>query len=88
MKIFSFSSRQIWLLTIQILLISSGIGPYLVEGLFEDQAFKFDWRLQYVGKPVKSLLWHDSSSARSDLILTITQSNVFAGIHADSGKIK
>ena len=80
--------RQVWQFTLLIIAISSCIGPYFVEALFEDQAFKFDWRQQYVGKPIKSSYWHDSSSTRSDLILTITQSNVFAGIHADNGKIK
>ena len=71
-----------------ILLIGIAIAPCLVEALFEDQAFKFDWRQQYVGKPRKSILWHDSTSTRSDLIITTTQSNVLAGIHADNGKIK
>ena len=80
--------RRTWLLSMLILVIYNAIGPCFVEALFEDQAFKFDWRQQYVGKPEKSILWHDSTSTRSDLILTITQSNVLAGIQADTGRIK
>ena len=31
-----------------------------VEGLFEDQAFKFDWRKVLVGKPMGARLWENS----------------------------
>ena len=84
----AISLRDVWLSLTLVLVLSNSIGPKLAYALFEDQAFKFDWRQQYTGKPEKTLLWHDTSSEQSDLILTITQSNVFAGIHADNGKIK
>ena len=60
----------------------------MVQGLFEDQAFKFDWRQQYIGAPEKFIGWHDATSSRSDLILAITQSNVLAAIFANTGVLK
>jgi len=71
-----------------VVLICNAMGPTLVKALFEDQAFKFDWRQQYIGKSDKLIAWHDASSSRSDLILSATKSNVLAGIFADNGRLK
>jgi hypothetical protein len=71
-----------------VVIICNAVGPNLVDALFEDQAFKFDWREQYIGKSEKMIAWHDESSTRSDLILTATKSNVLAGIFADNGRLK
>ena len=69
-------------------LICTLMGLSTVQALFEDQAFKFDWRQQYIGAPEKIISWHDASSTRSDLILAVTKSNVLAAIFADNGKLK
>ena len=71
-----------------VVIVLTTLEPSLVQALFEDQAFKFDWRQQYIGKPLNLISWHDSSASRSDLILTATQSNVLAAIFADTGKLK
>ena len=75
-------------LFLMVVIFCTTLGPSLVQALFEDQAFKFDWRQQYIGKPLNLISWHDSSASRSDLILTATQSNVLAAIFADTGKLK
>ena len=58
------------------------------HALFEDQAFKFDWRQRYIGSPVKVLSWTDSGSPRSEHVLTITKSNVIAAINVENGVLK
>ena len=71
-----------------LLALCNNLGPSPVVALFEDQAFKFDWRQQYIGAPDKIIPWHDSNSSPSDLILTITKSNVVAALVADNGALK
>ena len=71
-----------------LLALCNKLGPSPVTALFEDQAFKFDWRQQYIGAPDKIIAWHDSSSSPSDLILSITKSNVVAALVAESGALK
>ena len=78
---------RLWLLLLALLMCNLGERS-LVQALFEDQAFKFDWRQQYIGKPEKLIAWYDTSSAHSDLIITVTQSNVLAGVFVDSGILK
>jgi hypothetical protein len=56
-----------------------------VCALFEDQAFRFDWRQQYVGHVKNLEFWE--ASAGSGVILR-TDSNVLALVDADSGNIK
>jgi len=56
----------------------------LVAGLFEDQAGKFDWKQSYVGK-VTHLGFH--SSGVTSVLVVATESNVVAGLDADSGAI-
>jgi len=51
-------------------------------GLFEDQAGKFDWKQNYVGKVFR--LGYHSTSITSVLVVA-TESNVVAGLDADSG---
>lgn len=53
--------------------------------LFEDQAFKFDWRQQFVGEAVGVDFWDGSSG--SDVVLRTT-GNVLASVDADSGRLK
>jgi len=64
------------------------IIPFLlvscVAGLFEDQAGKFDWRQSFVGK-VKQLGFH--STSKTSVLVVTTESNVVAGLDADSGTI-
>ena len=50
--------------------------------LFEDQAFKFDWRQQFVGVAQSVDFW-DSAT-----VIVRTSSNVLASLDADSGHIK
>ena len=57
----------------------------VADALFEDQAFKFDWRQRYVGSPFKSLFFDSGSSAK---ILVGTESNVIAVISANTGDIR
>ena len=54
-------------------------------GLFEDQAFRFDWRQQKIG-PVEDLEFYTASKSR-DLLLVRTASNVIAALDADSGRL-
>ena len=56
----------------------------LVAGLYEDQAGKFDWKQSYVGK-VRQLGFHSTSI--TSVLVVITESNVVAGLDADSGTI-
>ena len=77
-----------WILFLAVLFIYSMMIPTLVEALFEDQAFKFDWRQQFIGKPNKLISWQDTSSSRSDLVIAVTESNVLAAVYAESGKLK
>ena len=76
-----------WMLLLAVLFIYSMMIPTL-EALFEDQAFKFDWRQQFIGKPNKLISWQDTSSSRSDLVIAVTESNVLAAVYAESGKLK
>ena len=55
-----------------------------MAGLFEDQAGKFDWRQSYVGK-VNQLGFHTTSV--TSVLVVVTESNVVAGLDADSGTI-
>ena len=55
-----------------------------VAGLFEDQAGKFDWRQSYVGK-VRQLGFRTTSV--TSVLVVVTESNVVAGLDADSGTI-
>ena len=54
-------------------------------GLFEDQAFRFDWRQQKIG-PVEDLEFYTASKSR-DILLVRTSENVLAGLDGDSGKL-
>jgi hypothetical protein len=56
-----------------------------INAMFEDQAFKFDWRQQYVGE-VKDVDFWESSSGSG--VIVRTASNVLASLDADSGHIK
>ena len=56
-----------------------------VRAMFEDQAFKFDWRQQYVGH-IKNLEFWEASAGSGVVIRT--DSNVLALLDADSGHIK
>ena len=85
---FAVSLRHFWLLVFYVCILWCSMEPSLVEALFEDQAFKFDWRQQYIGKSEKLVVWQDTSSTRSDLILSVTKSNVLAAVFSDSGKLK
>jgi len=55
-----------------------------VAGLFEDQAGKFDWKQSYVGQ-VRHLGFHTTSV--TSVLVVATDSNVVAGLDADSGAI-
>ena len=54
-------------------------------GLFEDQAFRFDWRQQKIG-PIEDLEFYTTSKSR-DLLLVRTSENVLAALDGDSGKL-
>ena len=56
-----------------------------VRAMFEDQAFKFDWRQMYVGDAQNVDFW-DSPSGSG--VIVRTASNVLASLDADSGQIK
>ncbi len=56
-----------------------------IDAMFEDQAFKFDWRQQYVGE-VKAVDFWESASGSG--VVVRTSSNVLASLDADSGHIK
>jgi len=55
-----------------------------VSALFEDQAGKFDWKQSYVGH-VRQLGFHTNSV--TSMLVVATDSNVVAGLDADSGAI-
>ena len=54
-------------------------------GLYEDQAFKFDWRKQHIGA-VQDLLHYSATKSR-DILLVRTESSVLSALDGDSGKI-
>jgi len=54
--------------------------------LFEDQAFKFDWRLRQVGVPFASY-FIESTSGKGGLMVATT-SNVLAVLNPNTGDIK
>lgn len=53
--------------------------------LFEDQAFKFDWRQQFVGEAAAVDFWDGSAGSG---VVVRTAGNVLASLDADSGRIK
>ena len=55
------------------------------KGLFEDQAFKFDWRQRLVGVPFKSGFLDAGSSTK---LILATDANVLSVLDANTGKIK
>ncbi|XP_060066687.1 ER membrane protein complex subunit 1-like [Ylistrum balloti] len=56
-----------------------------VYGLYEDQAGKFDWRQQYVGR-IDHLFW-DQSITLGKRILVATDQHIVAAIHSHNGSI-
>ncbi|XP_069121270.1 ER membrane protein complex subunit 1-like [Argopecten irradians] len=56
-----------------------------VYGLYEDQAGKFDWRQQYVGR-IDHLFW-DQSVTLGKRILVATDQHLVAAIHSHNGSI-
>lgn len=54
------------------------------QALFEDQAFRFDWKHQYVGL-VEDL--HHFHSKSKDILVVRTSSNVLAALDGDNGQI-
>ena len=53
--------------------------------LFEDQAFKFDWKQQFIGAAQDVL--HYSASKNKDLLLLRTESNVISALDGDTGRM-
>ena len=56
-----------------------------VKAMFEDQAFKFDWRHQYIGAAQDAVLY--TASKTKDILVVRTDSNVLAALDGDTGKI-
>ncbi len=54
--------------------------------LFEDQAFKFDWRRTLVGKPEAARLW-ETQQGESALVVR-TGHSVLASLDSDSGSVR
>uniref|UniRef100_V9KAG0 ER membrane protein complex subunit 1 n=1 Tax=Callorhinchus milii TaxID=7868 RepID=V9KAG0_CALMI len=57
----------------------------LAEAIYEDQAGKFDWRCQYVGKP--QFAYFDAPTKASKKIVVATENNVIASLNTRNGKI-
>lgn len=55
--------------------------------LYEDQAFKFDWKTALIGIPSGAKFWETSSSSDSAIVFR-TESGVLAAVDAESGQIK
>ena len=60
---------------------------HLSWAMFEDQAFKFDWKQEYIGSVEDVLHFSKSSKSNSDLLVVRTSSNVLAGLDGYSGQI-
>jgi len=54
--------------------------------MFEDQAFKLDWRLQHIGAVEDAVLY--TASKTKDILVVRTVSNVLAALDGDSGRIQ
>jgi hypothetical protein len=79
------TSLKLFKMKLELLLIFLTAVTHQTLAMFEDQAFKFDWRQQYVGEAQNVDFW--DSSVGSGVILR-TDSNVLASLDADSGQIK
>ena len=56
-----------------------------VKAMFEDQAFKMDWRQQYIGAAQDTVLY--KASKTQDILVVRTDSNVLAALDGDNGRI-
>jgi len=56
-----------------------------VKAMFEDQAFKLDWRQQYIGAAQDTVLY--KASKTQDILVVRTDSNVLAALDGDNGRI-
>ncbi|KAL1020636.1 hypothetical protein UPYG_G00002730 [Umbra pygmaea] len=55
------------------------------EAVFEDQVGKFDWRRQYVGKPL--FAYFDSPLQSSKKLFVATDKNIFASLNSKTGDL-
>ena len=67
-------------------IILSFILSQQVGAMFEDQAFKLDWRQQLIGAVEDSVLY--TASKTKDSLIVRTDSNVLAALDGDSGRIQ
>ncbi|XP_074642987.1 ER membrane protein complex subunit 1-like isoform X2 [Tubulanus polymorphus] len=68
-----------------VFLLILTIFPLLCYCLYEDQAGKFDWRQQYVGKV--SFVTFEQTSQTGRSLLVATEQNVLASLNARNGQI-
>jgi len=66
----------------RLLLLVSVLGA--ASALFEDQAFKFDWKQSFVGQVTDGGFY---SSSKASVFVVATESHVVAGIDSDSGAL-
>jgi len=69
-------------------LLALGAILGVTNALFEDQAFKFDWRQRYVGVPFRSGFLNADSTGKSNKLILATESGVLSVLDANTGAIK
>jgi outer membrane protein assembly factor BamB len=73
----------------KILLLFSAILVSSTSAIFEDQAFKDDWRQKFVGSPEEATFFESPKSSKNfkDLVVVRSDSNVLGALDVDNGQI-